>query len=230
MHNYTVAKVTMDCDFNPKLIPILKSVTSNIPVYHKDKIEIINTSNNIIALYNDINIKDELIYCYDISNDNVIINNTNYYTSNYITSNIYTSNYLTSNIYTSNYLTSNIYTSNYHTSNIYTSNYITSNIYTSNYEIYNYYPITSNYITSNIYTSNISIFLRYEPTPVKDENGDIIYINELDINSNIVYDYEYDIQYIYLDGTITTKDDYTSNYLTSNIYRMALVGCTYHCG
>lgn len=200
MHNYTVAKVTMDCDFNPELIPILKSVTSNIPVYREDKIDILNTSNNIIALYNDISINDEIIYCYDIFNNNIIINNSNYYTSNYITSNIYTSNYLI------------------------------SNIYTSNYEIYNYYPITSNYITSNIYTSNIYIFINYEPVHVKDEYNNVLYEPLLDINSNIVYDYEYDMKYIYLDGTITTKDDWVSNHLTSNIYRMAFVGCTYHCG
>ena len=63
-----------------------------------------------------------------------------------------------------------------------------------------------------------------------DNNGYQIYENELDINCNIINDYEYNMKYVYLDGTITTKDDYNMNNITSNIYRMAFVGCTYHCG
>ncbi|KAJ1465076.1 hypothetical protein T484DRAFT_1757649 [Baffinella frigidus] len=152
LHNYTVAKITMDCDFNPQLEEVMIC-------------------------------KDEIQYSSNIELG-------------------------TSNIsYTSNYDTSNVYTSNYDTSNVYTSNYNTPNVYTSNYDIQ-----TSNLsITSNLVN-------------ILDENGDLIYINKLDENSSNVYDYEYEIRYIKLNGDIITESEYTSN-----DYRIAFLGCTDHC-
>ena len=59
-----------------------------------------------------------------------------------------------------------------------------------------------------------------------DENGEYIYENQLDDNGNIMYDYEYEMKYIKLDGTITDADDYATG---NNVYRMALVGSCYKC-
>lgn len=64
---------------------------------------------------------------------------------------------------------------------------------------------------------------------IYDDNGYPIYKNKLDINSNIVYDYEYDIKYIDINGNIKNYNDYTSNNMSSNIYRMALLDCKIVC-
>ena len=63
------------------------------------------------------------------------------------------------------------------------------------------------------------------------ENNDIIYEYEYDNNSNIKYDYEYDIKYIRLNGDIIDKNTYDLE-LNKNmeVYKIAFVGCTYHCG
>ena len=73
------------------------------------------------------------------------------------------------------------------------------------------------------YTSNI----------ILDENDNIIYEYEYeyDEQNNIKYDYEYEIKYIRLNGDIIDKLTYDIE-LSSNlpVYKMAFVGCTYHCG
>ena len=63
------------------------------------------------------------------------------------------------------------------------------------------------------------------------ENNDIIYEYEYDNNSNIKYDYEYNIKYIRLNGDIIDKNTYDLE-LSKNmeVYKIAFVGCTYHCG
>jgi hypothetical protein len=51
-----------------------------------------------------------------------------------------------------------------------------------------------------------------------------------DKNKNIIYDYEYDIKYVMLDGQIITKEEYNYNQSKGiECYIMALCGCTYHC-
>ncbi len=66
---------------------------------------------------------------------------------------------------------------------------------------------------------------------VLDDNDNIIYEYEYDEQNNIKYDYEYEIKYIRLNGDIIDKLTY-DNELSSNlpVYKMAFVGCTYHCG
>jgi hypothetical protein len=140
LRNYTVAKITMNCDFNPQLIPV--------EVIKQEEYTVYSTSN--------------------------------------ITSNI------------------EVYVEN--TSNISTSN-ITSNIMTSNIE----YTID----VPKVMTSN-----------VLDVDGNPVYEYKLDESSNIVYDYEYDMKYIKLDGEIVDKEYYLNN---SNVYRMAFCGCSYKC-
>jgi hypothetical protein len=63
------------------------------------------------------------------------------------------------------------------------------------------------------------------------ENNDIIYEYEYDVNSNIKYDYEYDVKYVRLNGDIINKTTYDLE-LSKNmkVYKIAFVGCTYHCG
>lgn len=64
-----------------------------------------------------------------------------------------------------------------------------------------------------------------------DSNNDYIYEQEYDSNNNPVYDWEYEMKYIRLDGTIIDKNTYDIEF-SSNlpVYKMAFVGCTYHCG
>jgi len=58
----------------------------------------------------------------------------------------------------------------------------------------------------------------------KDSNGNYIYSDLLDINGDIIYEDEYEIKYISLDGNIV--DEYKS---AVNIYKMAFIGCSYNC-
>ena len=136
-HTFTVAKITMDCDFNPGYIPVKVLQSSNYDV------EYITTSN--------------------------IINS---------------------------------------------SNVQENEVLTSNYEV-EYISDTIDIIN----TSNITTYL-------KDDNGEYLYENLLDSNGNVVYDFEYEMKYIKLDGTITDAEEFTNG---SNVYRMALVGSCYKC-
>lgn len=250
LHNYTVAKVITNCDFNPKYIPVKEQLTSN---YYINYINC-NLTSNILEtkLYKNFHTIDNVnikyiydMYCSNLDNykseykeyftsniEYILVENSNINGSNVYTSNIYNSNisyFITnySNIQCPNY---NVMDMNKEVKNIFCykcekHNVINENIYYGNSNYISY----SNILYNNkiIYSSNYMI---EKTINIYDDYGYPIYINKLDINSNILYDYEYDMKYIYLDGTITTKDDYTSNYLTSNIYRMALVDCTYRCG
>ena len=134
LHNYTVAKITMHCDFNPHYIPI--------KVIKQEKYTQIISSNitSTIEWYDD----------------------------------------------------------------------IMSTINTSNVEYTVYIP--------EIKTSNML-----------DHNSDLVYDCQSDEHNNILYDYEYDMKYIKLDGTIVTKEYYDTNCDIEKIYKMAFVGCTYKC-
>jgi hypothetical protein len=63
-----------------------------------------------------------------------------------------------------------------------------------------------------------------------DNNGNIQWIELLDHQNNIIYEKQYDIRYINLDGLILTEEQYNNN-INSGIssYKAAFVGCTYHC-
>lgn len=99
--------------------------------------------------------------------------------------------------------------------------YSTSNM-TSNIEVY--VENTSNMITSNIeYTIDVP---KVMTSNVIDADGKPVYEYKLDESSNILYDYEYDMKYIKLDGEIVDKEYYLNN---SNVYRMAFCGCSYKC-
>jgi len=142
LRSYTVAKITMDCDFNPAYIPVKVLQSSNYDIEYETTSNIVNTSN---------------------------------YEVEFITS----------------------------SNTTFTSNLTTE--YTTQVKIVN--------------TSNVEKYF-------KDENGEYIYVNQLDDNGNIIYDYEYEMKYVRLDGTITDENEYTNG---SNVYRMALVGGCYKC-
>jgi len=142
LRSYTVAKITMDCDFNPAYIPVKVLQSSNYDIEYETTSNIVNTSN---------------------------------YEVEFITS----------------------------SNTTFTSNLTTE--YTTEVKIVN--------------TSNVEKYF-------KDENGEYIYVNQLDDKGNIIYDYEYEMKYVRLDGTITDENEYTNG---SNVYRMALVGGCYKC-
>jgi len=53
-----------------------------------------------------------------------------------------------------------------------------------------------------------------------------VYEYKRDENNEIVYDFEYDMKYIKVDGDIVDREYYLNN---SNVYRKAFVGCSYKC-
>ena len=60
-----------------------------------------------------------------------------------------------------------------------------------------------------------------------ENNSNVIISN----SSNIRYEYEYEIKYVRLNGEIIDKSTYDIEYSSNlEVYKMAFVGCTYHCG
>lgn len=249
LHNYTVAKMIINCDFNPKYIPMKEQLTSNYYINYTN----CNLTSNILEtkLYKNFHTVDNVnikyrydMYCSNIDNykceykdfftsniEYILVENSNINGLDIFTSNIYNSNIL---YYITNY--SNIQCPNY---NIMDVNKEEKNIYCYKCEKHNvikekiYYG-TSNYISySNILYNNKIIYssnyMIEKTINIYDDNGYPIYKNKLDINSNIVYDYEYDIKYIDINGNIKNYNDYTSNNMSSNIYRMALLDCKIVC-
>ena len=86
--------------------------------------------------------------------------------------------------------------------------------------------------TSNIYDENVVgkyievPKLYFGSSNVLDSQGNPVYEYKRDENNEIVYDWEYDMKYIKLDGTYVDRGYYLNN---SNVYRMAFVGCSYKC-
>ena len=75
--------------------------------------------------------------------------------------------------------------------------------------------------------SNIDVPKYYtNSSNVLDSEGNPVYEYKRDENNEIVYDFEYDMKYITLDGNIVDKEYYLNN---SNVYRMAFVGAVYKC-
>ena len=83
--------------------------------------------------------------------------------------------------------------------------------------------------TSNILNSDGSNLINQNC--FKYDDNIVIFEQELDSNNELLYEWEYEMKYITLDGTIIDKYRYDI-LMTSNlpVYKMAFVGCTYHCG
>ena len=215
-HSYTVAKATMDCDFNPKLLPVKVIATSNILVETIDntptifKNVIIDSLNNEVYTSNFDNDIKCMFELYNLNSSSNIQNNIN-------VSNIqYDINIHNININNSSNTLCNI---NFYYG--YLSNYIMIN---DNIDIYDVNSLKTADITSN--SSNNIYYKIY----LKDENDEYIYTDLLDDAGNIIYEYEYELQYIYDNGEYITKEEYDiciSNNI--NVYKTAFIGCTYHC-
>ena len=64
-----------------------------------------------------------------------------------------------------------------------------------------------------------------------DSDNNPIYEEELDESGNVVYVYEYDMKYIDSERNLMNKQEYDiRKQQGENVYKMAFVGCTYHCG
>ena len=70
-HNYTVGKITMDCDFNPALVPVQVLLTSNYEVQYTTTSNVMNTNGSNIENYKvEIqNTSNETIYFKDENGD-----------------------------------------------------------------------------------------------------------------------------------------------------------------
>ena len=77
--------------------------------------------------------------------------------------------------------------------------------------------------------------------PEMDENNQPVYEPDLDENGQVQYVEEYDMKYVKLDGSFITQEEYNVCQVVENdnirytvnkepVFKMAFVGCTYHCG
>ena len=74
--------------------------------------------------------------------------------------------------------------------------------------------------------------IQYTYEIVYDENGDILFENDLDENGNIQYEYDYETRFLDENTNILSgEEEYLSKLNNGdNVYIACLVGCTYHCG
>jgi len=71
-----------------------------------------------------------------------------------------------------------------------------------------------------------------EQNIVYDENGDVVFEDDLDENGNIQYEYEYDTRFLDENANILSgEEEYLSRLNNGeNVYIACFVGCSYHCG
>ena len=230
MMNYTVAKITMDCDFEAELEPKLKikkyTIMSNVEAF--EEVEKVETKtvvefDEILGLYlnktSNYTVKEQVesfdefpIHEYHVVPlySNQIVGTSNVY-SNVVVG--------TSNIYNN----SNVVIG---TSNVYSNQIVgTSNVYS------NVVIGTSNMLVN---TSNMHKVRRYSNVEIEenvlDSNGELIWEPELDSNGDMIMQPAYKMRYLNSNSDIITLDDYLeakSNNIP--VYRAAFVGCTYHC-
>ena len=208
MMNYTVAKITMDCDFESKLEPKLKikkyTTTSNIAAFEEyEKVETTTylEFDEVLGLY--LNKTSN----YTIKGKKELFNEFPIY------------EYRDVPLYSNQIIgTSNIYDN----SNVVVG---TSNVYS------NVVIGTSNMLVN---TSNVHKVRRYSNVEIEenvlDSNGELIWEPELDSNGDMIMQPAYKMRYLNSNSDIITLDDYLE--AKSNnvpVYRAAFVGCTYHC-
>jgi hypothetical protein len=106
--------------------------------------------------------------------------------------------------------------------------------------IYNYLPLLdengNNVVDESgniIYTDEKVVVNKkiYENKEVLDENGKLVWIEEVDASGNVVMEPAYEMRYLQMDGVEITAEDYETRRASGeNVYKAAFVGCTYHCG
>ena len=175
LYNYTVAKITCECDFN-----LIKKVKQKIKQNKIEKIvklcatEIINKKN----------IREEIIF------DEI----------------------------TNKYIKKNIEDEINETIKLYDEH----DLYDDSGNILNIKHKVERLIDKTIYNYEI----------VYDENGDILFENDLDASGNIQYEYEYDTRFLDENANILSGEEEYLERLNNleNVYIACFVGCTYHCG
>ena len=217
--NYTVAKITMDCDFNPnyKPIPALSKYTNGQNILN-DKGEIQWTN----ELENHIIVKD--------SNDNILYDEIHsQYTGNVIVS------IPLKDISGTNIIDSSGVIKYMDSINIPIVNISGENILDEMGQLQYIDTITVPVFFKDIPLMSSNILLKN----INDEYNQIQYVDTMNKNSDIIvdyltmtstrdikYEYEYNIRYLNEYSEIISKEDYDM----SGGFIAAYVGCTYHCG
>ena len=206
--NYTVAKITMDCDFELKLEPKLKikkhTIMSNMEAF--EEVEKVETKTTVEF--------DEILGMY--------LNKTSNYTVKekvelfdefpiyeYQEVPLYSNQIVgTSNVYSNVFVgTSNIYDNSNEvvkTTNVYSNVFVgTSNVYS------NVVIGTSNMLVN---TSNVHKIRRYSNIEIEenvlDSNGEMIWEPELDSNGDMIMQPAYKMRYLNSNSEIITLNDY----------------------
>ena len=208
MMNYTVAKITMYCDFEAELEPKLKikkhAIMSNVKAF--EEVEKVETT-TIVEF-------DEILGLY--------LNKTSNYTvkeKKKLFDEFPIYEYRDIPLYSNQIVgTSNIYDN----SNVVVG---TSNVYS------NVVIGTSNMLVN---TSNVHKVRRYSNMEIEenvlDSNGELIWEPELDSNGDMIMQPAYKMRYLNSNSDIITLDDYLEAKSNNvHVYRAAFVGCTYHC-
>ena len=210
LHNYTVAKITMNCDFNPRKIPLQKYV------YLNGEIQLDNNGDYLLEYEYDIdnNIVYETEYQIKyIKNDGTIISENEY--NNLLIEHIL--RIADNDTRLKSYLVNN---------NVYKEHLIPSNL--SEY----FSDILENfdYLTSNIIFENVS------NTNFSDNLSELI-LDESSSNINLQsYLYEktnnnknYNMEFL-VENLVYLENNFSCLWKNKPVFKIAFVGCTYHCG
>lgn len=211
LHNYTVAKITMDCDFNPRNIPLQKYV------YYNGEIKLDNNGDYLLDYeydeYGNIIYESEYQIKY-IKKDGTIISEDEY--KNLFTDHIISTansdtklkSYLNNkNVFKEEIIESEL--SNYFSDILENFDYLTSNVIFENINDENFETNLSEYILDQS-SSNIIL-----DTYIKEKTNKI---------NNII-----DRNYI-KENLIYLENNFSCLWKNQPVFKIAFVGCTYHCG
>jgi hypothetical protein len=210
LHNYTVAKITMDCDFNPRNIPLQKYV------YLNGEIQLDNNGDYLLEYeydkYNNIIYEKEYQIKY-IKNDGTIISEDEY--NNLLIEHIL---YIADNdIKLKTYLVNN---------NVYKENLIPSDLskYFSDI-LENFDYLTSNVIFENINDENFETNLSQY---ILDQSSSNINLQSY-LYEKISNNKNYNIEFL-LEKLVYLENNFSCLWKNKPVFKIAFVGCTYHCG
>ena len=74
---------------------------------------------------------------------------------------------------------------------------------------------------------------KYKEIEINENDEEVVTIkSEKTLKDNIIEDKEYELKYVKKTGELITEEEYNTEYALDNtsVYKIALVGCTYHCG
>jgi hypothetical protein len=210
LHNYTVAKITMDCDFNPRKIPLQKYV------YLNGEIQLDNNGDYLLEYEYDRN--NNIIYETEyqikyIKNDGTVISEEEYNSLliEHIlqvaeNDNILKTYLINNNVYKEHLIPSDL--SQYFSDILENFDYLSSNVIFENVSDTNFNDNLSELIldesSSNV---NLESYL-YEKT-----------------NNNNNYNMEFLLQKL-----VYLENNFSCLWENKPVFKIAFVGCTYHCG